>query len=108
MVMVILMHEQDAQPRTTIALWKANMDEAKFEDPDPAVIILDNSTSNILMLKYFDCFSFISMHSLKGRRGDDATPPERRGVSLERLGGEMEARKLKHGKVDNSFKKNFR
>lgn len=52
MVMVILMHEQDAQPRTTIALWKAKMDEAKFEDPDPAVIILDNSTSNILMLKY--------------------------------------------------------
>ncbi|KAL6313037.1 hypothetical protein AAG906_022044 [Vitis piasezkii] len=41
---------QDAQPRTTIALWKANMDEAKFEDPDPAVIILDNSTKTQIKL----------------------------------------------------------
>ncbi|KAJ9700705.1 hypothetical protein PVL29_006162 [Vitis rotundifolia] len=41
---------QDAQPRTTIALWKANMDEPKFEDPDPAVIILDNSTKTQVKL----------------------------------------------------------
>ncbi len=35
---------QDAQPRTTIALWKANMDEPKLQDPDPTVMILDNSS----------------------------------------------------------------
>ena len=51
--MVILMNEQDAQPRTTIALWKANMDEPKLQDPDPTVMILDNSSSNFLMLKHF-------------------------------------------------------
>ena len=40
----------DAQPHTTITLWKAHMDEAKFEDPDPAMIILDNSTKTQIKL----------------------------------------------------------
>ncbi|XAR57433.1 hypothetical protein NMG60_11025576 [Bertholletia excelsa] len=35
---------QDAQPRTLIALWKANMEEPNFDQPDPAVIIYDNAT----------------------------------------------------------------
>ncbi|KAK6914098.1 Ankyrin repeat, partial [Dillenia turbinata] len=35
---------QDAQPRTVVALWKANMEEPKLNQPDPTVIILDNST----------------------------------------------------------------
>ncbi|XP_057476162.1 putative E3 ubiquitin-protein ligase XBAT35 [Actinidia eriantha] len=34
---------QDAQPRTLIALWKANLEEPKFNQPDPAVIISDIS-----------------------------------------------------------------
>lgn len=49
--MLISMAEQDAQPRITFALWKANMDDPNFQDPDPAVTILDNTTSNFLMLK---------------------------------------------------------
>ncbi|XP_058209392.1 putative E3 ubiquitin-protein ligase XBAT35 isoform X1 [Rhododendron vialii] len=32
---------QDSQPRTLIALWKANMEEPKFNQPDPTVIISD-------------------------------------------------------------------
>lgn len=35
---------QDAQPRTTVALWRANMEAPKFNQPDPSVIIIDNST----------------------------------------------------------------
>ncbi|XP_057957566.1 putative E3 ubiquitin-protein ligase XBAT35 isoform X2 [Malania oleifera] len=35
---------QVAQPRTVIALGRANMEEPKFDQPDPAVTILDNST----------------------------------------------------------------
>uniref|UniRef100_A0A5B6ZC16 Putative E3 ubiquitin-protein ligase XBAT35 isoform X1 n=1 Tax=Davidia involucrata TaxID=16924 RepID=A0A5B6ZC16_DAVIN len=35
---------QVAQPRTIIALWKAYMEEPKFNQPNPAVIISDNST----------------------------------------------------------------
>ncbi|KAF7146094.1 hypothetical protein RHSIM_Rhsim04G0179200 [Rhododendron simsii] len=31
----------DSQPRTLIALWKANMEEPKFNQPDPTVIISD-------------------------------------------------------------------
>ncbi|XP_009603580.1 putative E3 ubiquitin-protein ligase XBAT35 isoform X1 [Nicotiana tomentosiformis] len=34
---------QDAQPRTIVALWKANMEEPNFSLPDPAVIISDIS-----------------------------------------------------------------
>lgn len=46
------MNEQDAQPRILIALWKANLEEPKFQHSDPSVIIVDNATSNFLMLKY--------------------------------------------------------
>lgn len=35
---------QDPQPRTLIALWKANMEEPKFHQHDPAVMIVYNST----------------------------------------------------------------
>ncbi|OMO98209.1 Zinc finger, RING-type [Corchorus capsularis] len=35
---------QDAQPRTVIALWKANLEEPKLNQPDPTVAILDNTT----------------------------------------------------------------
>ncbi|KAG4126426.1 hypothetical protein ERO13_D10G156800v2 [Gossypium hirsutum] len=35
---------QDAQPRTVIALWKANLEEPKLDQPDPSVAILDNSS----------------------------------------------------------------
>ncbi|XWS39181.1 hypothetical protein CRYUN_Cryun18bG0027600 [Craigia yunnanensis] len=35
---------QDAQPRTVIALWKANLEEPKLNQPDPSVAILDNSS----------------------------------------------------------------
>ncbi|KAM3326776.1 putative E3 ubiquitin-protein ligase XBAT35 isoform X1 [Capsicum chacoense] len=34
---------QDAQPRTIVALWKANMEEPHFSQPDSAVIISDIS-----------------------------------------------------------------
>lgn len=34
---------QDAQPRSIIALWKANMEEPNFNQPDPAVVISHNS-----------------------------------------------------------------
>ncbi|XP_021847690.1 putative E3 ubiquitin-protein ligase XBAT35 isoform X2 [Spinacia oleracea] len=32
---------QDAEPRTNIALWRANMEEPDFNQPDPAVIITE-------------------------------------------------------------------
>ncbi|GAV85348.1 Ank_2 domain-containing protein/zf-C3HC4_3 domain-containing protein [Cephalotus follicularis] len=35
---------QDAQPRMVIALWKANLEEPKFNQTDPSVIIVDNAT----------------------------------------------------------------
>lgn len=41
------MNEQDAQPRTIIALWKANMEEPNFNQPDPTVIISNISNSNL-------------------------------------------------------------
>ncbi|GMI70407.1 XB3 ortholog 5 in Arabidopsis thaliana [Hibiscus trionum] len=34
---------QDAQPRTIISLWKANLEEPKLNQPDPSVAIVDNS-----------------------------------------------------------------
>lgn len=40
--------DQDAQPRTIVALWKANMEEPNFGQPDSAVIISDISNSNFL------------------------------------------------------------
>lgn len=60
---IVLYLEQDAQPRTIVALWKANMEEPNFSQPDPAVIISDISNSNFLRsltrvliaaMKYFD------------------------------------------------------
>ena len=45
---VILITEQDAQPRTVIALWKAKIEEPKFQKMDPALTIFDEPTSNFL------------------------------------------------------------
>ncbi|XP_065861822.1 putative E3 ubiquitin-protein ligase XBAT35 isoform X2 [Euphorbia lathyris] len=41
---------QDAQPRTVIALWKANLEEPKFRHSDPSVIIDDRSTKTRIKL----------------------------------------------------------
>nr|KJB72370.1 hypothetical protein B456_011G174600 [Gossypium raimondii] len=41
---------QDAQPRTVIALWKANLEEPKLDQPDPSVAILDNSSKTRIKL----------------------------------------------------------
>ncbi|GJU72671.1 putative E3 ubiquitin-protein ligase XBAT35 isoform X1 [Tanacetum coccineum] len=38
---------QDAKPRTIIPLWKANMDEPNFNQPDPAVIISNVQTAGV-------------------------------------------------------------
>ncbi|KAF3456772.1 hypothetical protein FNV43_RR01426 [Rhamnella rubrinervis] len=35
---------QDAQPRTVVALWKANLEEPKSHQSDPSVIIVENTT----------------------------------------------------------------
>jgi hypothetical protein len=44
------MDDQDAQPHTIIALWKANLEQPKFHHADPTVMIVDNSTSNFSMM----------------------------------------------------------
>ncbi|CAL5413587.1 unnamed protein product [Camellia sinensis] len=49
--------QQDSQPRTLIALWKANMEEPKFNEPDPA-------------------------SQDAGGGGEVFCPPERQGVSF--------------------------
>ncbi|EOY06059.1 PREDICTED: putative E3 ubiquitin-protein ligase XBAT35 isoform X2 [Theobroma cacao] len=41
---------QDAQPRTIIPLWRANLEEPKLNQPDPSVAILDNSTKTRIKL----------------------------------------------------------
>ncbi|XP_021290348.1 putative E3 ubiquitin-protein ligase XBAT35 isoform X2 [Herrania umbratica] len=41
---------QDAQPRTIIPLWRANLEEPKLNQPDPSVAILDNSTQTRIKL----------------------------------------------------------
>ncbi|XP_031271051.1 putative E3 ubiquitin-protein ligase XBAT34 isoform X2 [Pistacia vera] len=41
---------QDPQPRTVIALWKANLEGPKFHQSDPSVIIVDNSNKTRLKL----------------------------------------------------------
>lgn len=46
------MNDQDAQPRTVIALWKANLEEPKIHQSDPSVIIQDTSTSNFSLLTF--------------------------------------------------------
>ncbi|KAK9059062.1 hypothetical protein SSX86_021681 [Deinandra increscens subsp. villosa] len=38
---------QDAKPRTLVALWKANMDEPRFNQPDPTVVITCSNKSRI-------------------------------------------------------------
>ncbi|KAB5557572.1 hypothetical protein DKX38_008481 [Salix brachista] len=38
------LNEQDAQPRTVIALWNANIEEPNFNQPDPELTIFDQST----------------------------------------------------------------
>lgn len=49
---------QDSQPRSVIALWKANLEQPKFYHTDTSVIIVDssNSTSKSKFL-YWHCFS---------------------------------------------------
>ncbi|KAJ0093516.1 hypothetical protein Patl1_25610 [Pistacia atlantica] len=47
-----LINEQDPQPRTVIALWKANLEGPKFHQSYPSVIIVDNSNSNFLMPEF--------------------------------------------------------
>ncbi|GMH08540.1 hypothetical protein Nepgr_010380 [Nepenthes gracilis] len=42
--LAIYARSQDAQPRTTVALWKANMEEPAVDQSDPAVIISEAST----------------------------------------------------------------
>ncbi|OAY28103.1 putative E3 ubiquitin-protein ligase XBAT35 [Manihot esculenta] len=42
--LAIYSSSQDAQPRTLIALWKANLEEPKFHLSDPSVIIVDHAT----------------------------------------------------------------
>uniref|UniRef100_A0A5B6YPY0 Putative E3 ubiquitin-protein ligase XBAT34 n=1 Tax=Davidia involucrata TaxID=16924 RepID=A0A5B6YPY0_DAVIN len=42
--LVIYSTLQDAQPRTVVALWKANIEEPKFHQSDPALIIFEKST----------------------------------------------------------------
>uniref|UniRef100_A0A7C9CY52 RING-type domain-containing protein n=1 Tax=Opuntia streptacantha TaxID=393608 RepID=A0A7C9CY52_OPUST len=42
--LAIYASQQDAQPRTTIALWRANMEEPNFNLADPAVVISEAST----------------------------------------------------------------
>lgn len=37
--------DQDAQPRMIVQLWKANLEEPNFNQPDPAAIISDISKS---------------------------------------------------------------
>ncbi|KAK4361526.1 hypothetical protein RND71_020478 [Anisodus tanguticus] len=41
---------QDAQPRTIVALWKANMEEPNFSQPDSAVIISNISSKTRIKL----------------------------------------------------------
>ncbi|KAK6161246.1 hypothetical protein DH2020_004627 [Rehmannia glutinosa] len=41
---------QDAQPRTIVPLWKANLEEPNFNQPDPAAIISDVSRSTRIKL----------------------------------------------------------
>ncbi|CAI9118162.1 OLC1v1019692C2 [Oldenlandia corymbosa var. corymbosa] len=41
---------QDAQPRTIIALWKANMADPNFSQPDPTVVITDSSSRTRIKL----------------------------------------------------------
>ncbi|XP_039017761.1 putative E3 ubiquitin-protein ligase XBAT35 isoform X2 [Hibiscus syriacus] len=41
---------QEAQPRTVISLWKANLEEPKLNQPDPSVAIVDNSSKTRIKL----------------------------------------------------------
>ncbi|KAH9764359.1 putative E3 ubiquitin-protein ligase XBAT35 [Citrus sinensis] len=41
---------EDARPRMVIALWKANLEEPKFQHSDPSVTIVDNSTKTRIKL----------------------------------------------------------
>jgi hypothetical protein len=44
--LVVYASLQDAQPRTVMPLWKANLEEPKAKQSDTSVMIVDNSTSN--------------------------------------------------------------
>lgn len=52
---MLLMNEQDARPRNVVALWKANLEEPKFNLADPSVVIVDSTTSNFLLTKFSSC-----------------------------------------------------
>ncbi|GMP55982.1 hypothetical protein CsSME_00020620 [Camellia sinensis var. sinensis] len=47
---IFLIYEQDALPRIHIALWKSNLEEPKFNQSDPSVIISDSSTKTRVKL----------------------------------------------------------
>ncbi|KAE8667985.1 putative E3 ubiquitin-protein ligase XBAT35 [Hibiscus syriacus] len=70
---------QDAQPRTVIPLWKANLEEPKPNQPDPSATIVDNSSSS-----FRSCHNLIdiNLHELPQDRegkGEVLAPPERLG-----------------------------
>ncbi|XP_023907522.1 putative E3 ubiquitin-protein ligase XBAT35 isoform X4 [Quercus suber] len=48
MELIIYPDLQNAQPCTVIALWKAKIEEPKFQQKDPALIIFDQGTRNTL------------------------------------------------------------
>ncbi|GMI95918.1 XB3 ortholog 5 in Arabidopsis thaliana [Hibiscus trionum] len=48
--MAIYSSLQDAQPRTAIPLWKANLEEPKPNQPDPSATIVDNSSKTRIKL----------------------------------------------------------
>ncbi|KAL1806417.1 hypothetical protein ACET3Z_029485 [Daucus carota] len=47
--LAIYVSPQDAQPRTTIALWKANLEEPKYNQADSSVVISDISNNKSLL-----------------------------------------------------------
>lgn len=49
---------QDAQPSNTVQLWKANLEEPNFNQPDPAAVISDISKSEFTFVRYFNCLCY--------------------------------------------------
>ena len=42
------LNKQDAQPRTVIGLWNANLQDPKLHQSDPSVTVVDRITSTLL------------------------------------------------------------
>lgn len=47
----LLIHQQDAQPCMVVSLWKARLERRNLYQSDPTLTIVDDSTSNFLLLK---------------------------------------------------------